>query len=318
MTKLRPTLLIADDTATNIELLDAVLGADYEILFATSGAEAVELAIAETPDLILLDIMMPEMDGFETCTQLKADRRTAEIPVIFVTALNREAEETRGLEVGAIDFISKPFSPAVIRARVRNHMELKQQRDTLRGLSFLDGLTGLANRRRLDQFLDQEWRRSQRSQTPLSLILMDIDFFKDFNDAAGHLAGDDCLRKIAQTLEAGIRRGGDLIARYGGEEFVCVLPDTDQAGARSVAETIQNLMATLALPHPRSTASPFITLSLGIATCVVCAGKSIESLMKAADQAMYQAKAAGRNRIVVFEEAASPAPQPACVQAASL
>jgi diguanylate cyclase (GGDEF)-like protein len=302
MSKLKPTLLIADDSSTNIELLDAVLGSDYEILFATTGVEAVELAISETPDLVLLDVMMPEMDGFETCTQLKADRRTAEIPVIFVTALNREAEEARGLEVGAIDFISKPFSPAVIRARVRNHLELKRQRDILRGLSFLDGLTGLANRRRLDQFLDQEWRRSLRSQSPLSLILMDIDYFKDFNDAAGHLAGDDCLRKIAQTLESSIHRAGDLIARYGGEEFVCVLPETAQDGALAVATKVQSLMAALALPHPRSAGGPFLTLSLGVATHIVSPGENAESLLKAADLAMYKAKAAGRNRIVVWEE----------------
>jgi diguanylate cyclase (GGDEF)-like protein len=299
MTKLKPTILIADDNSTNIELLDAVLGADYEILFATSGAQTLELAVAETPDLILLDVMMPEMDGFECCLQLKADQRTAEIPVIFVTALNREKEETRGLEVGAIDFISKPFSPAVIQARVRNHMELKRQRDFLRGLSFRDGLTGLANRRQLDQFLDQEWRRSLRSHAPLSLILMDIDYFKDFNDALGHLAGDDCLRKIAQTLETSIHRAGDLIARYGGEEFVCVLPETALRGAVSVAEKIQSLLADLALPHPRSSVSPYITLSLGVASDGAQNTESATTLLHAADQALYCAKAKGRNRIVV-------------------
>jgi diguanylate cyclase (GGDEF)-like protein len=302
MSNLKPTILIADDTATNIELLDAVLGSDYEILFATSGAQAVELAIAETPDLILLDVMMPEMDGFETCILLKTDRRTAEIPVIFVTSLIKEEEETRGLEVGAIDFISKPFSSAVIRARVRNHLELKRQRDILSGLSFLDGLTGLANRRRFDQFLDQEWRRGLRSRSPLSLILMDIDFFKAFNDAAGHLAGDDCLRRIAHALEISIHRRGDLIARYGGEEFVCVLPDTDAAGAHRVAVSIQVLIASLALPHPRSAIAPIVTLSLGVATRVATLTDEYSALIHDADQAMYRAKEAGRNRIVAWSE----------------
>jgi diguanylate cyclase (GGDEF)-like protein len=297
----KPNLLIADDTSTNIELLDAVLGADYEILFATSGAQALELAISQTPDLILLDIMMPEMDGFETCSRLKADQRTAEIPVIFVTALSREAEEARGLEVGAVDFIFKPFSPAVIRARVRNHLELKRQRDILRSLSFRDGLTGLANRRQLDQFLDQEWRRSQRGQTPISLILMDIDYFKSFNDALGHLAGDDCLRRIAQTLETSIHRAGDLIARYGGEEFVCVLPETGQSGAFAVAEKVQQLLAQLALPHPASSVAPAVTLSLGVATRIAGNGEKAEELLHDADQALYRAKAEGRNRIVAQE-----------------
>jgi diguanylate cyclase (GGDEF)-like protein len=304
MPKTKPTILIADDTSANIELLHAVLGSEYEILFATSGAKAVEIAVAETPDLILLDVMMPEMDGFETCTLLKSDHRTAQIPVIFVTSLNREAEEARGLEVGAIDFIAKPFSSAVIKARVRNHLELKQQRDILRDLSFLDGLTGLANRRRFDEFLDQEWRRGLRSRSPLSLILMDIDFFKAYNDAAGHLAGDDCLRRIAQFLASSAQRRGDLIARYGGEEFVCVLPDTDAAGARAMSENIQSLIAELALPHPRSTISPVVTLSLGVATRFASLGKDSDTLIRAADQAMYKAKELGRNRIVVWKDIA--------------
>jgi diguanylate cyclase (GGDEF)-like protein len=305
--KIKPTILIADDTSANIELLHAELGSDYEILFANTGREAVRIAIAETPDLILLDVMMPGMDGFEACTLLKADCRTAEIPVIFVTSLNREMEETRGLEVGAIDFISKPFSPAVIRARVRNHVELKQQRDILRRLSFMDGLTGLANRRRFDEVLDQEWRRSRRSLSPLSLILMDIDHFKAFNDAAGHPAGDDCLRRIAQALEASAHRSGDLVARYGGEEFVCVLPDTDRAGALAVAKRIQESISALALPHPRSVLSPIVTLSLGVATKAAGPGEDADGLTQAADRALYQAKETGRNRAVVWN-AAFPAP----------
>jgi diguanylate cyclase (GGDEF)-like protein len=302
MPKTKPTILIADDTSANIELLYAVLGSEYEILFATSGAKAVEIAVAETPDLILLDVIMPEMDGFETCIRLKSDHRTALIPVIFVTSLNQEAEEARGLEVGAIDFIAKPFSSAVIKARVRNHLELKMQRDLLRDLSFLDGLTGLANRRRFDQFLDQEWRRSLRSRSPLSLILMDIDYFKAYNDAAGHLAGDDCLRRIAQTLAASAQRRGDLIARYGGEEFVCVLPDTDAAGALAISEQIQSLIADLALPHPRSEIAPLVTLSLGTTTQHAVLGKDFTSLIQAADLAMYRAKEQGRNQIVVWTE----------------
>ena len=198
----------------------------------------------------------------------------------------------------------------MIRARVRNHLELKRQRDMLRSLSFRDGLTGLANRRQLDQFLDQEWRRSQRSQSPLSLILMDIDYFKHFNDALGHLAGDDCLRRIAQTLETSIHRAGDLIARYGGEEFVCVLPETSTSGALAVAEKIQALMAELALSHPASTISPCVTLSLGVATRTASQSESVEDLLRAADQALYRAKAIGRNRIVIHDDSLETVTQP--------
>lgn len=302
MSHLRPTILVADDSPANIGFLEMILGGDYNLLFAVNGEDAVELALAETPDLILLDVVMPNMDGYEACRVLKADRRTADIPVIFVTALAQEGDETRGLELGAIDFISKPISPAVVRARVRNHLELKRQRDILTGLSFMDGLTGIANRRRFDLVLDTEWRRCTRNCAPLSLLMMDIDFFKPFNDAEGHLAGDDCLRKVATALTGVVLRPGDLLARYGGEEFVCVLSETDGAGARMVAERSQAVLAELALPHPRSAVAPVVTLSLGIATAFPSAKTEPASLIQAADAALYAAKSAGRNRVVFSGE----------------
>lgn len=297
MSRLKPTILLADDSPANIGLMEMVLGTEYEILVAVNGEEAVELALAETPDLILLDVMMPKMDGYEACRRLKADRRTADIPVIFVTALDQEGEETKGLELGAIDFIAKPIRPAVVKARVRNHLELKQQRDILAGLSFLDGLTGIANRRKFDQVLEMEWRRGVRSELPLSLILMDIDLFKLFNDAEGHLAGDDCLRKVAQALAGVIQRPGDLAARYGGEEFGCILAETDATGARLVAERIQAGIRELGLRHPNSSVSPMVTLSLGIATCVPSLAFAADGLIETADKAMYAAKHAGRNQV---------------------
>jgi len=293
----KPTILVADDTLSNIELLEAMLGADYEILFAVNGKEACEIALAESPDLILMDVMMPEMDGFEACARLKADRRTETIPVIFITALDQEAEETRGLELGAIDFIAKPFSPPVVKARIRNHILLKKQGDLLRGLSFRDGLTGLANRRRFDQFLDAEWRRGIRSGAPLSLIMMDIDFFKAYNDGLGHLAGDDCLRRIAQTLAGAVQRPSDLTARYGGEEFVCILSETELTGARRVAGHVQTAVAEAALSHPGSSVSAWVTLSMGVATLIPTLEDSPQTLILAADQALYAAKNGGRNRI---------------------
>ena len=296
MTPPKPTILVADDAPGNIAFLEQALGGAYEILFANNGQEAVALALAEAPDLILLDVVMPGMDGFEACRVLKADPRTADIPVIFVTALDQEEEETRGLELGAIDFISKPYSAAVVKVRVRNHLELKRQRDLLAGLSYLDGLTGIANRRRFDQILDLEWRRGLRCATPLSLIMIDLDLFKDYNDASGHLAGDDCLRQVAQAMADTLKRPGDFLARYGGEEFACILSDTDDAGAWLVAERLHAALAEVRLPHPKSSLSPWVTMSMGVATQVPAQEDGALRLALAADMALYRAKAAGRNR----------------------
>jgi diguanylate cyclase (GGDEF)-like protein len=300
MLRNKPTILIAESDSANCELLKEVLGVRYELLVAADGDRAVELAIAETPDLILLDTQLRGTDGFEVCTVLKEDRRTADVPVILMTAANQQGEEMRGLDVGAIDFISKPLVRAVVKTRVRNHLALKRQRDLLRGFSFLDGLTGLSNRRRFDQFLDQEWRRGQRSRSPLSLILMDVDYFKAFNDALGHLDGDDCLRQIAMSLEGCIHRAGDLIARHGGDEFACVLADTDAVGAAGVAENIQASIAALALSHPNSPAASLVTLSLGVVTRIAEYGEEPDSLIQGAERALSTAKESGRNRIAVW------------------
>ncbi len=299
MSNPKPSILVADDTPTNLDLLGALLEGDYELLFAGSGSEALELTLAHSPDLVLMDILMPEMDGYEVCRRLKADVRTRDIPIIFISALDQEADEALGLELGAIDFISKPFSPPIVRARIRNHMELKQQRDILRGLSFLDGLTGIANRRRFDEVLDREWRRHVRNQVPLSLIMMDIDLFKAFNDSVGHLHGDECLRQVAQTLATIFQRPGDLVARYGGEEFVAILAETSAAGAQTMAESVQEALAALALPHPCSAVSPFVTLSLGVASRNPEAAGTAESLLQDADSALYRAKESGRNRSIL-------------------
>jgi diguanylate cyclase (GGDEF)-like protein len=293
----QPVILLADDTPCNLVVLESALGDDYELLVAANGREAVEIALAETPDLILLDVLMPELDGFAACARLKADRRTAEIPVIFVTSLDQVADEARGLELGAIDFISKPFSEPVVKARVRNHIELKRQRDLLALLTFQDGLTGIANRRRFDQFLALEWRRGLRSGRPLSLVLMDLDHFKHYNDALGHLAGDDCLKRVAHAIMQGSGRPGDLAARYGGEEFACVLAETESGGAANVAEHIVRAIRDLAILHPNSAVAKVVTLSAGVATVVPRAGMDVETIIRTADRALYDAKDQGRNRV---------------------
>ena len=210
----RPRLLVVDDQPTNIQVLYQIFQADHEVFMARDGEQALAFCRNNPPpDLVLLDVVMPEMDGIEVCRQLKADPVLADIPVIFVTACSEPADETRALESGGVDFITKPVNPAVVRARVKTHLTLKAQGDVLRSLVFVDGLTGVANRRRFDEALQIEWRRCQRKGAPLALLMMDIDHFKRYNDRYGHQTGDACLQQVAATLKAGLQRGHDLVAR---------------------------------------------------------------------------------------------------------
>lgn len=266
-----------------------------QLFMATSGAQALQLCQDQAPDLVLLDVEMPEMDGFEVCRRLKASELTRNIPVIFVTAHTDPAQETQGLEVGAVDFISKPVNPSVLRARARTHLMLKFQSDMLRELVYLDGLTTLHNRRYFDQQLDLEWARSVRHETALSLILVDVDYFKRYNDHYGHQAGDDCLREIAALLKTSFKRATDIVARYGGEEFVCLLPDTGHAEAMRLAEEIARRLRERALPHAASDVAAVVTVSLGVASGTGVQGNAQE-LLALADQQLYLAKSSGRAR----------------------
>jgi diguanylate cyclase (GGDEF)-like protein len=299
---------VADDTPSNIALLNLILGKEHEILCASNGLEAVAVAQAEHPDLVLLDALMPELDGFETCSRLKDDPRTADIPIIFITSLDEANDEARALELGAVDFISKPISPVAVQARVRNCLDLKRQRDLLDRLSHTDGLTGIANRRRFDQVLDQEWKRAARGKGSVSVWILDVDQFKRFNDAAGHLAGDDCLRRIATCVAGASLRPGDLVARYGGEEFAGVLPDTDAEGARAVALRIRQEVQAMAIAHPDSSVVPVVTASVGVATARPWRLAGPDLLVEAADRALYRAKELGRNRVEVAPVVAAPGP----------
>ncbi|OGO36962.1 MAG: diguanylate cyclase response regulator [Chloroflexi bacterium RBG_16_57_8] len=291
------TVLIVDDMASNIEILSGVLGDEYEILFASNGQEALNVAYEQVPDMILLDVVMPDMDGYGVCTLLKADEKTRDIPVIFVTSMDQEDDESKGFGVGGIDYITKPLRSSIVRARVRNHLELKRYRDHLKVSSFVDALTGVPNRRRFDEALDSEWRRARRNQSPLSLLLMDIDFFKAYNDHYGHPAGDDCLRRLAQGMAEVVLRPADLLARYGGEEFVMLLPETDADGALSVANRVQKTVSQLAIPHAYSTVVGQITLSTGAATLVPTEALAPGDLIRCADELLYAAKRRGRNQV---------------------
>lgn len=302
----RPVILIVDDEVANIEILSAALEDAYDICFATSGEEALEIARSGHPDLVLLDVLMPGMDGYEVCRQIKADPMLADLPVIFTTALGDQAAEVLGLYLGAIDYVTKPVSPAIVQARVRNHLEMKRMRDELAKLAVTDALTGLGNRRRLETTLERDAARMARTSENLSVIMLDIDFFKRFNDCYGHSVGDRCITMVAATLNRAVPRPSGLAARFGGEEFACVLPGVDHEEAVGVARTIRDRVQALGIPHDRSDAAPFVTVSVGVATAICRPGMDPAEWIKAADAELYKAKAAGRNCVMdqFFDEQA--------------
>jgi len=299
-------VLVVDDDPLNIKLLIGILESEYEVLFALTGRKAVELAQQQKPDIILLDVMMPDQTGYQTCQILKESQATQDIPVIFISSLSDHIDEAKGLNCGAIDYISKPVKSAIVKSRVSNHLELKHARDLLKQQATIDTLTTIANRRRFDEFLLQSWRQMQRELEPLSVIMIDIDYFKPFNDCYGHAGGDECLKKVAIEMQKIIARPTDLLARYGGEEFVCILPATALEGAEHIAENLRLAIESLAITHKESDISDVITISLGIATTIPSPEQLLSNFMNSADHALYQAKKAGRNRFVAFSDRVSP------------
>lgn len=286
---------------SNIRLVCEALQSDYEMIVAVSGERALELAVSQTPpDLVLLDVVMPGMDGHEVCRRLKANPETQDIPVIFLTAQDQEADETQGLELGAVDYITKPCSLPIVKVRVKTHLELKRQRDMLAELALFDALTRLPNRLRFNERLDMEWQRGLRQHSPLAVIFADIDYFKGYNDTYGHATGDDCLRLVATQLHDALKRPTDVAARYGGEEFVALLPETDLEGGRLVAEAMRSGVEELAVEHKASPGKR-VTISMGVAAMVPTGDARPQSLLEAADKALYVAKEGGRNRVVVAE-----------------
>ncbi len=293
----RPRLLVVDDQPVNVQALYQVFAADHQVLMATSGLQALAVCRDKQPDLVLLDVVMPGMDGYETCRQLKADPQTRDIPVIFVTSHNDVASEVQGLAAGAVDFIAKPINPGIVRARVNTHVTLKQQSDYLRQLAFVDGLTGVANRRYFDERLISETRRAARSGSTLSLVILDVDYFKNFNDHYGHQAGDDCLRRIARALREGLQRPGDFVARYGGEEFVVLLPETELAGALQLCDGLHQCIDALAVAHVTSLLPrKVVSMSMGVAAALGGGPGDGVDLLALADNQLYAAKHAGRAR----------------------
>ena len=289
-------ILIIDDSPTSIRLVSHFVRDMGNVHFATRADTGLKMAIDLLPDIILLDVEMPGMDGLEACALIKRTPELVDVPVIFITAYSGVDHEVAGLSAGAVDFIPKPLSEPIVRARVKTHLTLKRQGDQLREMAMRDGLTGVLNRRAFDEALLVECRRHRRTPAPLGLAIIDIDHFKAFNDFYGHQAGDACLRRVAECIENSSRRPGELAARYGGEEFAVILPNTERDEAQRFGEFLLTQVRALGLPHEASFVG-LVSVSIGISAGRPSSEICHTQIIAAADSALYRAKAEGRNRV---------------------
>ncbi|AXE32529.1 diguanylate cyclase response regulator [Chromobacterium phragmitis] len=293
----RGRVLVVDDQPANIVVAHQILREHHDVFMATGGEQALAFCRSTPPDLLLLDVEMPGINGMDVCQQLKQDPNTQDIPVIFVTGHQSQQDEVACWEAGAADFVSKPVTPITLLNRVNAHLTLKFQADQLRVLAYRDGLTGIANRRKFDERLEKAWRHCQRGGSTLALIMSDVDYFKKYNDNCGHSSGDECLRQVASAIQKQMCRPYDLAARYGGEEFVCLLPETTLAGAVTVAIKIDAAVREMHIAHPASDVDACVTLSQGVAVIDPADGEDGEHLLRLADDQLYLAKRTGRGRV---------------------
>ena len=291
-----PTVLVVDDDRFNRTALAELLRNVCRLVLAKDGPSALERVKDEDVSLVLLDISMPGMDGYEVLRQMKADERTADIGVIFITGQTDEADEERGLLLGAADYVWKPIRPAIVRARILAHLKFSMQRRELERLSTHDGLTGIANRRHFDDALERACRRAARTGDPVTLAMLDVDNFKQYNDFYGHGAGDEALREVARVLSRYVGRPYDLAARYGGEEFVLLV----EAGPNfeSLLERVRREIIAMQIPHARSSVARTLTVSGGGLTAFMAGTTNPAVLLRHVDRLLYRAKHAGRNRIL--------------------
>ena len=296
--KRKNSVLVVDDEVANLHALTQILGSDYTIYTAKNGTNAVEKTVEYVPDLILLDIIMPEIDGYEVLAKLRSHETTAKIPVIFITGLSSIEDEKKGLSLNAADYISKPFSPAIVKLRVRNQIQIVNQLRTIERLSMIDQLTGIANRRSFDERINSEWKRAIRegANAFLSILIVDVDHFKSYNDTYGHQQGDVALQTVAGVFSKRLKRSSDFAARWGGEEFIVLLPDTSQEGALEIAENIRRDIESTEIPREDGSTSK-TTVSIGVCTQKPAHDLWVDAFISMADEALYEAKAAGRNRV---------------------
>lgn len=294
------SILVVDDQPINIQAIYNILSSDYIIIAATSGEEALERCQESVPDLILLDVLMPDMSGLTLCQQLKQGEHTQDIPIIFVTSIAAQSDEDACWNAGAIDFISKPVNPTTLKNRVKAHLTLKYQRDILMKLVFVDGLTGLYNRRYFDEHIQKLQNAGIRRGSDTAILLMDVDYFKLYNDHYGHIHGDEVLRSVASVIKESLLRPTDFACRYGGEEVVVVLPDTDFSGAIQVAERVRQNLFDKQIEHAKSP-HKFVSISVGVSS-YCSAAEQQRDVVELADVNLYKAKKQGRNTVIpVFE-----------------
>ena len=291
------TILVIDDDRIALDLIMLTFNATATVLTALNSENGLEIAVNEQPDLILLDTLIQDVDGHEICSQLKSMPETENIPIIILSNSNQVEDELAALDKGAIDFVTKPVEAPILKARVANHLFQKRDRDQLKLMSSIDALTEVANRRRFDEYLHLEWRRAIRSKYPISLLMIDIDYFKSYNDTYGHQKGDECLKAVAGEIKHHLRRPSDMVARYGGEEFSVILPETPSYSASSLAKRIWSGVGNLNIEHTGSARVGHLTISVGAATTIPDENQSISQFIEISDKNLYKSKSEGRNRI---------------------
>jgi len=310
------TILVVDDQpGVRVALVAQLDALGHRVLEAGDATWALEQFQRHKPDLVLLDVVMPGHDGYWLARQMREAESGRWTPIIFLSARDQEQDLWKGIESGGDDYLVKPVSTVVLAAKLRAMSRLQQMQaqlmqvsaelrtanQRLQHLSELDELTGLINRRGFDRLLHAEIGAARREQQPLTLVFCDLDAFKPYNDTLGHVQGDDCLRRIGALLRDACHRPRDRATRYGGEEFALILPNTPKSGAMTFARAIRRMLAGVALPHPASPVGALVTLTGGITTCIPDAETTAEGMVVRADQALYAAKAQGRDRFFSFE-----------------
>ena len=298
----KPTILVVDDMTTTLLLLHDLLKDTYEVKIAKSGTKALE--ILESPndiDLILLDIEMPDINGYDVCKRIKNNETIKNIPIIFITGRTSQEDEEYGLNLGAIDYIPKPFNKAIVKLRIKNYLNLKIKNDMLEKLSMYDGLTNIRNRRYFDETFEKTFNEIKRDKKSLAVLMIDIDFFKPYNDNYGHGQGDETLRKVAKALEKTIKRASDFVARYGGEEFVILLKDINKDGVEAVANNLLNAIRELKITHEFSKIENYVTVSIGVSYYNSSSDITKLELLLKADETLYNVKNSGRNNFAILE-----------------
>ena len=298
----KPTILVVDDMTTTLLLIHDLLKDTYEVKIAKSGTKALE--ILESPndiDLILLDIEMPDINGYDVCRKIKNNETIKNIPIIFITGRTSQEDEEYGLNLGAIDYITKPFNKAIVKLRIKNYLDLKIKNDMLEKLSMYDALTNIRNRRFFDETFEKTFSEIKRDKKSLAVLMIDIDFFKPYNDNYGHGQGDETLRKVAKALEKTIKRPSDFVARYGGEEFVILLKDINKDGVEAVANNLLNAVRELKITHEFSKIENYVTVSIGVSYYNSSSDITKLELLLKADETLYNVKNSGRNNFAILE-----------------